>query len=90
MKVNSYESSEISFPSILRTIYFFKQGMLFFDGKDEIESSSIWIYYDSENKMYFKNCISRGEIVSKHEDEIKTTYEVKHVFGSLMIYELYK
>ena len=86
MKVKVYDPDTIYSTASSSTIYILNQGILFFQGKDEIEHSTIWLYHDSTNKMFFKNCQSRGKILSIKEDEDKTTYEVLETTNLLPFY----
>jgi hypothetical protein len=98
MKVKVYEPDTVFTTATTVTIYILNQGILFFQGKDESEHSTIWLYHNSSNKMFFKNCQSRGEIISIKEDAGKTIYEVEQTTNLLPFYlaktpiryELYK
>lgn len=59
-----------------RTVYFFDQGILIFDGKGETEQIATWLYFNQADKKYFKNCQSRGRILAAIEKQEKTIYEV--------------
>lgn len=98
MKVKVYEPDTFFTTATTLKIYVFNQGILFFQGKDEIENSIIWLYHNTSDKMFFKNCQSRGKILSINEDSAKTTYEVQQTTNllpfflgkGLVKYELFK
>jgi hypothetical protein len=73
------------------SIYKMKQGYLFFQGKDEIDDTTIWLYYSQENRNFIQNCRVRGKIDSFIEDENKISLTIDFMpFGLFQDCEIYK
>lgn len=74
--IKIYESDTIIPFSVIRNSYFFKKGILIFNG-DSVdfgkEASSIWLYFSKEDEKLFKNCHSRGQISDISDNGSKVT-----------------
>jgi hypothetical protein len=86
MKVKIYDSDTVYSTATFLTVYELNEGFLLFEGKDEVESSIIWLYHNSTDKILIKNCQCRGKIISIRENTKTKVYEVQQTTNFLPFY----